>query len=172
MQTIWIFERKPVMAAGKHTRNIPNVGRAGKIVIFTVLVVWSCFLVLLLDGCANIKSTKHYEEGKRYVKSERYDKAIEEFEAALRYNPDHNQALEALGLVYGKLGMYEKALPYFEKAYSLKPEDRLYVTNLAVTYEKAGRFPEAKKTYTKLLTIDKDNALAKRHFKELEEKGY
>ncbi len=167
-----ISERKPVMTAGANTNDIRTVRYAGKFVIFTTLAVLSCILVLLLGGCANIKSTKHYEDGKRYVKSEQYDKAVEEFELTLKYSPNHDQALEALGLVYGKLGMCEKALPYFEKAYSLKPEDKLYVTNLAVTYEKTQRFPEAKKAYKKLLAIDKDNELAKSHFKELEEKGY
>jgi len=160
------------MAAEKNIRKILTATHTGKIMILTALIALSGLVVIPLGGCTNIKSTKHYEDGKRYVKSEQYDKAIKEFELTLQYNPNHDQALEALGLVYGKLGMYEKALPYFEKAYSLKPEDKLYVTNLAVTYEKTGRFTEAKKVYTKLLAIDRDNALAKKHFKELEEKGY
>jgi len=160
------------MTAGTNTQNIWKRRISRKYKSFIAFAVLFGLLLLLLGGCANVKSTKHYEDGKRYVKSQQYDKAVEEFELTLKYNPNHDQALEALGLVYGNLGMYEKALPYFEKAYSLKPEDKLYITNLAVTYEKTQHFTEAKKVYMHLLAVDKDNELAKKHFNELKEKGY
>jgi tetratricopeptide (TPR) repeat protein len=125
-----------------------------------------------LVSCSNIQATKHFETGKRYAKNNQYDRAIEEFEQAVEANPKHDQALEAIGLIYGTLSMYEKAEGYFERALELQPENKLYLQNCAITYVKLEKHEEAKKLYLRLLAIDKDDEAAKQQLQVIEEKGY
>jgi tetratricopeptide (TPR) repeat protein len=127
---------------------------------------------VFLVSCSNIQAAKHFETGKRYAKNKQYDRAIEEFEKAIEANPEHDQALEAIGLTYGMLSLFERAEEYFERALELQPENRLYLQNCAISYMKLEKYEEAKKLYLRLLAIDKDNEAAKRQLQVINEKGY
>lgn len=143
-----------------------NISR--HVFLFTILFT----TLLSISACARIKATRAFEQGKKFTKMEKYDQAIEEFEKVIALNPKHDQALEGLGLCYGKTGNYKPAAAYFEKALYLKPESKLYLMNLAVTYIKLERYADAKKIYLRILAIDKDNASAKESLKKIEKLGY
>jgi tetratricopeptide (TPR) repeat protein len=123
-------------------------------------------------GCAKIEATRHFEAGKRLTKAGEHQKAIREFEQVVALDPTNDQAFEALGLNYGRLGSFDTAAGYFEKALELDPESRLYLFNLAATYMKLEKYTEAKATYLRLLSVDRDNESAKSELKKLERLGY
>jgi tetratricopeptide (TPR) repeat protein len=129
-------------------------------------------LALLLASCSNIRATKHFEAGKRYAKNKQYDLAIEEFEQAVEANPQHDQALEAIGLIYGTLSLFERAEGYFERALELQPENKLYLQNGAINYMKLEKYEEAQRLYIRILAVDKDNEAAKQQLHAIEEQGY
>ena len=60
--------------------------------------------------------------GEAYDKRGEYDRAIAEFESALRLNPKYFFALNNLGNIYGKKKNYPTAIAYFEKALKEKPD--------------------------------------------------
>ena len=139
------------------------------IVLFIVLISISIFF---LASCSNVKSTKSFEEGKRFLKQKKYHEAIKSFEKSVKINPKNHQALEAIGLCYGDLKDYKSALSYFKRAVDLKPKNKLYLFNLAITYLKVGEYSKAKETYQRILYIDKGNKSAKEALDKLIEKGY
>ncbi len=140
----------------------------------TIIILIFLFLSVLTlsTGCSRIKSTKHFENGKRYADLKQYDRAIEEFESAVAINPLHDQAHEALGLMYMKLEQYQRATPSLEEALKLKPESKLYLMNLATTYMKLERYTDAKKLYLRVAAMDRDNELVKQQLRSLESLGY
>ena len=82
------------------------------------------------------------------------------------------QALEAIGLIYGRLSLFERAEGYFERALELQPENKLYLQNGAINYMKLEKYEEAKKLYLRLLAVDKDNSAAKQQLQLIDELGY
>ena len=132
---------------------------------------WYLILFVFILGCSNIRATRHYESGKKLAKEEKFDQAVEELELAVQHNPNHDQALEALGLIFGRLGQFETAVPYFERALRLEPEEKLYLINCALVYEKLDLDDEARDLYIRVLAIDKDNEAAKTQLRKLDEKA-
>jgi tetratricopeptide (TPR) repeat protein len=139
---------------------------------YSVLIAAFCTAFVFITGCENIRATQHFENGKRFAKDKQYAMAAEEFELAVQANPRHDQAFEALGLIYGTMSMLEKSAHCFERALALKPEDKLYLQNLAVTYMKLEKFTEAMELYIRILAVNKENEVAKKQIQAIENIGY
>lgn len=58
------------------------------------------------------------------LKNEKYEKAIEKFEAAINAKPDYYLPYKGLGKVYMELGQKEKAVNYWKKAAELNEFDK------------------------------------------------
>jgi hypothetical protein len=49
-----------------------------------------------LQGVLRVRAEEHYKNGVKFFLEEDLEKAIEEWQTALTYRPDHPQALESL----------------------------------------------------------------------------
>lgn len=67
------------------------------------------------------------------------DKAIQEFEAALRINPDHAEGHAYLGAAYAQQKRWDKAAPELEAALSINPDLVETHYHLGVAYYNQGR---------------------------------
>jgi len=85
--------------------------------------------------------------GEAYDKIGRYDLAIEEFEAALRLNPNYFFALSNLGNIYGKKKEYGQAISYTQKALQQKPDYAPGYYNLAKALHMTGNPDKAMSSY-------------------------
>ncbi len=85
--------------------------------------------------------------GEAYDKRKEYAKAIPEFEAAVRLNPNYFFALSNLGNIYGKIKQYPKAIEYLRKALQVNPEYAPANYNLAKALHLVGKPEEAIEHY-------------------------
>ena len=85
--------------------------------------------------------------GEAYDKIGKYDLAIEEFEAALRLNPNYFFALSNLGNIYGKKKEYGQAISYTQKALQQKPDYAPGHYNLAKALHMTGNRDKAMSSY-------------------------
>ena len=89
--------------------------------------------------------------GEAYDRARQFDKAIAEFEQALRLQPGYFFALNNMGNIYGKLKIYSKAIPYFEKALAVKESYAPAHYNLARARHLTGKKKEAVESYRKAI---------------------
>jgi len=59
--------------------------------------------------------------GHVYFDTEKYDKAINAYEKALKLNPSNADVLTDLGIMYRRIGQFRKAIEKFDKAVAVDP---------------------------------------------------
>ena len=91
----------------------------------------------------------HNNVGEAYDRRGQYDKAIPEFEAALRLNPRYFFALNNLGNIYGKKKDYPNAIRYFQQALAQKPDYAAALYNLGRALHLTGKPDAALDAYRK-----------------------
>jgi tetratricopeptide (TPR) repeat protein len=76
--------------------------------------------VLLLLACGS--PTNHVQKGDDLIKQGAFQQGIEQYEEAIRRNPEEFAAFHQRGLVYTSLGLYKQALHDFDEAIRLNPK--------------------------------------------------
>lgn len=82
----------------------------------------------------------------------------QEWEDAVRANPEDTGLLMRLARMYGRSGDNNSALGLYERCVELKPEDAGYVKALAEAYTRSSRIEEAIELYHKLIAQDANRA--------------
>ena len=88
----------------------------------------------------------------------RLDKAIKEYQAALRINPAYADAHNNLGWIYERQGRLDEAVAEYETAIQLDSNSIVKYRNLGRVYGKKKRFDEAIKSLLAALEIDPKDA--------------
>lgn len=104
----------------------------------------------------------YYALGKYYYWQNRFDKAQEAFEKALKLQVDSVDALNALGVVYDRLGQFEAAQRSYRLALRTAPEAAYIWANLGYSLLLEGQPVMAAAMYEKALTLDPANDIARR----------
>jgi tetratricopeptide (TPR) repeat protein len=68
----------------------------------------------------------HNDLGVKYAGNKEFDKALEEFNAALYCDSNAVNAIGNIGMVYGQMGNKERAKAYFQKALSKDPNNEVF----------------------------------------------
>ncbi len=102
----------------------------------------------------------HYNMGIAYMEMGLFDKAIEDFEKALKDPAFEFDSYTRLGLCFSAIGEYSKACEYLEKALELpgrsREEYRGLLYDLALAYEGAGSLEKALELFKRVYDEDKD----------------
>lgn len=94
--------------------------------------------------------------GLAYSAAKQYDKAIEEFNEAIRINPKLEEAYNNLGLTYCDAGMLNESVKTLEKAIALNPKmDKAYY-NMGNAFAKGGDYTQAIAWYNKAVVLNAD----------------
>tara|TARA_B100000315_G_scaffold237436_1_gene254227 strand:- start:362 stop:937 length:576 start_codon:yes stop_codon:yes gene_type:complete len=116
----------------------------------------------LFVGCAGM----HYHSGVRFLKEQKYDRAIDSFKKALDKRPEDPKALTMLGVSYYKREMYGKALSNLKMAKTLRVNDKRTMLYMSMAYLRDKQIQEAItewNTYLDMYPSDKVSDSLKRN---------
>jgi protein O-mannosyl-transferase len=103
----------------------------------------------------------HYNLGNTYSRRDQLTEAVEQYEAALRAEPDYAEAHNNLGTVLLRLKRFDEAVAHHREAVRIRPE-YLFLFNLGNAYVDTGQTSEAIAQYQQALKLD-PNASAAHH---------
>ncbi len=102
----------------------------------------------------------HNNLGMAYDRAEMYGNAVEEFNEALRLDPEYIEVLNNLAVTYHRMGLMDEATERLREALRLRPGYPEAHCNLGNIYASAGRYEEALLEFEAALTLHPDNAIA------------
>jgi tetratricopeptide (TPR) repeat protein len=130
-------------------------------------------VIFAFMGCQNIGYSKlasnyHFGKANSFFRENQYRKAITEYEATLKYNPNMTQAYRFLGESYKQLykpgidtplnkELEKKTLDALTKALAIEPNNRDIIYSLGDMYDKLKKFPEAEKLYLRIIELQPEN---------------
>jgi len=108
--------------------------------IIAIVFVAAAYVSNMLfgPGTKAERTRTHFVNGQQYVARQEWDKAIEEFERALRIDSNRADAHVYLGVLYEITGRQTEARDQFTRAQSGLRNRRTYLETLANAYEEAG----------------------------------
>jgi tetratricopeptide (TPR) repeat protein len=130
------------------------------------VVRWSWSLLLGFSVAFNLLATSecyaetHYNLGIVLANAGKTTAAIEQFEQALRIQPDFAEAHHNLGTALERVGRLAEARDHFEQAVRLKPAYAEAYNNLGINLGEAGKYDEAVRDFEQALRIRPDFAEA------------
>jgi tetratricopeptide (TPR) repeat protein len=92
-----------------------------------------------------------------------FEKAIEDFEEAIKLNPNYADVYRDRGNAYRRLEQYERAIEDYDKAIELNPEYALAYNHRGSTYHMLKQYEKALEDYNKAIELDPEYALAYRN---------
>ena len=100
------------------------------------------------------EAKKAFEQGNAAVDSGNYDRAIADFNEAIRLNPSYALALGNRGLVYAKKDSYDRAIADFDEAIRLDPKYAIAFRGRGVAYGNKGDYDRAIADFTEAIRLD------------------
>lgn len=95
------------------------------------------------------KKKEYIETGLKFANENEYEKAIKEFEKALKLFPNDEDSLFNLGFVYADMGDNVKAYESFKALINTNPKHIEAFNNLGLLFAKQGKFNDAVFVYEK-----------------------
>jgi tetratricopeptide (TPR) repeat protein len=130
-------------------------------------------LIFAATGCEKLKISRlranyYFSNGNKNFSQNLYRKAIDDYEKALKYNPNLSEAYRFLGESYKSLfrpgadtpdntEKAQKALAALQKAYELEPTNKDIIYSLGDMYDKLGNFDAAEKLYLEIMDLEPGN---------------
>jgi Flp pilus assembly protein TadD len=109
---------------------------------------------LIVKDTSSSKAQRYFDKGVAYQKEERYKSAIESYEKALTFNPDHLQAHLNLAIAYLQTGRFKQAEQKLIYLYALKPNDCTVLYNFGLLLYKTGELFSAETKLKRLVELD------------------
>ncbi len=130
---------------------------------FALLVSFSVFFILVL--VLNTGRGKTISEAKQnaqdhFILATTHERlgqvklAIQEYQSALKYDPEFADVYNNLGIIYGQLGKSELAVEQFRKAIQSEPAHAKAYFNLGIIYQRADSLNLAQKNFLKAIQIN------------------
>ncbi len=135
------------LSAGTYTRNM----------------IWEDDLILWSDNVKKspAKARPHYNLGNSYFMRRATDKAIREFQEAIRLDPGYADAYLNLGVAYASTGADEKAMTALNEATRLNPADPESHYNLGLLYANKGSDRLAVEHYQRAISLQPESVNAR-----------
>ena len=112
--------------------------------------------VLLAPGDANTP----YARGNDYLDSGQFQRAIEDFDEAIRLDAEHVFAYHDRGIAYANLGQLQRAIADLDEAIRLDPRRSEAYSDRGIFYSSLGQPARAIEDFDEAIRLDPQNALA------------
>jgi non-specific serine/threonine protein kinase len=87
-----------------------------------------------------------------------FPRAMEEFSAALRIQPNSSDALAAIGYLLRRHGRWSESVENFSKALKFDPKNPQLLFNIGATYMRAKRYADADRAFGEAIALDPQSA--------------
>jgi tetratricopeptide (TPR) repeat protein len=126
----------------------------------------------LLTGCAQLKARDQLVKGVAAFKSGQYEQATNDFQKAIEYQPDFDQAKLYLATAYSyqvvpnltddpkNMKLANNAIAGFKDYLQAHPGDKVSLQQLASIYRNIKKYPEAKEYEQQVIQVDPKDAEA------------
>jgi tetratricopeptide (TPR) repeat protein len=101
-----------------------------------------------------------YRRGNAYNEQRDYDRAIKDYDEAVRLNPKHANAFSNRGVAYAGKRDYDRAIQSYDEAIRLNPSHADAFTNRGVAYARQGDYDRAIQSYDEALRLNPNHANA------------
>jgi hypothetical protein len=95
----------------------------------------------------------YFNRGLVLGRTGQFDRAIEDFSAAIALSPAHAEAYMNRGAALGAAGRYDEAIQDLDRTIMLKPESVQAYINRGLAYESTSQYERAIEDYTRALTL-------------------
>ena len=111
------------------------------------------------EGDENLmKNVAYYNRGVAHSHSGEYEKAISDYNEAIRINPEDALAYYNRGLIYDNSGEYEKAISDYNEAIRINPEYADAYLGRGLIYDNSGEYEKAISDYNEAIRINPEYA--------------
>jgi tetratricopeptide (TPR) repeat protein len=136
----------------------------------TILTV-AVLIIVIVAGCAetqrpSLEPESHFERALAYHGNGQYDRAISDYNKAIRIDPRHAAAYYHRGHAYADKGQYDydRAISDFSKAIKINPKYATAYYNRGLAYAQAkGEYDRAISDYSKAIELSPKLAAAYYH---------
>jgi tetratricopeptide (TPR) repeat protein len=157
-----LYERTTVLKRWK------SISKITGLCVFLVLIaslsyatieqigIWKNSFVLwnyVIDRAPSRAPIAHNNLGNVYQSQGLYDRAIEQYQAALRLEPDFAEAYYNLGVAYQYQGLYDLAIEQYQATLKLRPDYVRAHYNLGIAYQYQGLYDRAIEQYQAALKL-------------------
>jgi tetratricopeptide (TPR) repeat protein len=101
-----------------------------------------------------------YRRGNAYSEKGDYDRAIPDYDQAVRLNPSHANAFSNRGVAYAHKGDYDQAILDYAEAIRLNPNHADAFSNRGVAYARKGDYDQAIQNYDEAIRLNPNHANA------------
>ena len=131
----------------RKNRNLKSFIKRIRVIFCSITVGFWLIGLLPVAGIAQANSRTYLDEGIRQYQEERFFKAIDLFQNALKINPYYGDAYRYLGEVYFSIGDYEMSLESALKALKYAHSDVDAMLLVANSYRELGKYQQAEEYY-------------------------
>ena len=124
--------------------------------LLSLVFFLSVFLVSCTSGEIKVDSAEsesHYNLGLEFAKMSLYKNSIEEFDLAIKHDPNNLRAQRKKGLVNFGLKQYDAARTAFDKILSREPNNVQVHINLGMVFYAKGKTDKARKQWEHAISI-------------------
>jgi tetratricopeptide (TPR) repeat protein len=90
-----------------------------------------------------------FNRGRAWADKTQYDRAVQDFDQALRLDPNYPDAYNSRGVAYSGMGQTERAIQDFDQAIKLDPNYAIAMYNRALAAQTLGHTDEANQYFAK-----------------------
>jgi tetratricopeptide (TPR) repeat protein len=101
-----------------------------------------------------------YRRGNAYSQKGDHDRAISDYDQAIRLNPSHANSFSNRGVAYAHKGDYDRAILNYGEAIRLNPNHADAFSNRGVAYARKGDYDEAIQNYDQAIRLNPKHASA------------